>query len=48
MMSTLFAHVAAGEIKPETSISYRLDDFLAAFDTVQQHRALGRVILEIG
>jgi NADPH:quinone reductase len=48
MMSTLFAHVAAGELVPETNTRYRLDDFVAAFDTVQQRRALGRVILEIG
>jgi NADPH:quinone reductase len=48
MMSTLFAHLAAGELNPETSIKYRLDDFIAAFDAVQQRRTLGRAILEIG
>jgi NADPH:quinone reductase len=48
MMSILFDYVAAGELKPETSVKYRLDDFVAAFDAIQQHRALGRVILEIG
>jgi NADPH:quinone reductase len=48
MMSTLFSHITAGDLKPETNVRYRLDDFVAAFDAVRQHRALGRVILEIG
>jgi NADPH:quinone reductase len=48
MMTTLFAHVAAGELVPETGERYRLDDFVDAFDAIKERRAVGRVIMEIG
>ena len=48
MMTTLFAHVAAKELRPETGARYRLEDFVAAFEAIKERRSVGRVILEIG
>jgi NADPH:quinone reductase len=48
MISTLFAHIAAGELTPETNVRYCLDEFVDAFDAVKERRAVGRVIMEIG
>jgi NADPH2:quinone reductase len=47
MVTTLFAHVAAKELIPETGVRFRLEDFVGAFDAIRERRSVGRVILEI-
>ncbi len=48
MMQTLFAHIAAGELKPLPSQQYPLENFVAAFDSIVARKSTGRVVLEIG
>lgn len=47
MMDTLFAHVAAGELKPESSRPFPLHQLADAFDVVMARSAVGRALIEI-
>ncbi|MES2511384.1 MAG: NADPH:quinone oxidoreductase family protein [Pseudomonadota bacterium] len=47
MMDTLFAHVAAGELKPESSRPFPLDKLADAFDSVIARSSVGRALIEI-
>lgn len=47
MVDTLFAQVAAGELRPESGQVFALEDAVDAFDCVLGRRSLGRVLLEI-
>lgn len=47
MMDTLFAHVAAGELKPESSSPFPLHKLADAFDSVIARSSVGRALIEI-
>lgn len=47
MMDTLFAHVAAGEIKPEASRPFPLHQLADAFDVVIARSAVGRALIQV-
>lgn len=47
MMQTIFAHIAAGELKPPASQTYSLKNFVEAFDSIVSRKSTGRVVLQI-
>ncbi len=47
MMDTLFAHVAAGELEPESSRAFPLHRLADAFDAVIARSVVGRALIEV-
>ncbi|MES2415543.1 MAG: NADPH:quinone oxidoreductase family protein [Pseudomonadota bacterium] len=47
MMDTLFAHVAAGELKPESTKPFPLAQLADAFDSVIARKVVGRALIEV-
>lgn len=47
MMDTLFAHLAAGRLRPEVSATYPMAQAVEAIDAVLARRSSGRVLLDI-
>lgn len=47
MMDTLFAHVAAGDLKPTSSIVFPLNRLPEAFDAVLDRRSVGRALVRV-
>lgn len=47
LMDVLFAHVAAGELKPTSSVVFPLPRLADAFDEVLARRALGRALVRV-
>ena len=46
-MDTLFTHVAAGELKPESSRPFPLHQLADAFDAVIARAVVGRALIQI-
>jgi NADPH2:quinone reductase len=44
-MAEMFEMFEAGKIKPHVDQTFKLDDFLAAFDTLSGRKAIGKVVL---
>ncbi|NML43332.1 NADPH:quinone oxidoreductase family protein [Ramlibacter sp. G-1-2-2] len=47
LMDKLFAHVAAGDLKPTSSVIYPLPRLADAFDEVLARRAVGRALVQV-
>lgn len=48
MMATLFDWFGQGLIQPTSSACYPLENFVSAFESVEQRKSFGRVLIQVG